>query len=47
MNKIFAKENQKIELTKDIMNMRESVRPTFGVQINDGPEHTMVGPDYR
>ncbi|CDW73968.1 UNKNOWN [Stylonychia lemnae] len=47
LNSMFAKENQKIEVTKDIMNVRDSVRPTYGVSIQDGPDHTMIGPDYK
>lgn len=29
------------------MNVRESVKPTYGVSIMDGVEFSMQGPDYK
>eukprot|EP00347_Sterkiella_histriomuscorum_P015878 403355339 len=36
INKIFAKESQRIDLSKDNMNMRDAMKPTFGVFLNEG-----------
>lgn len=41
----FAKENGKTELNINNMNLREIVKPTFGVEIKDG-EDIHRGPEY-
>lgn len=43
--KIFSKENQRTELNKDNMNLKDIVKPTFGVGIIDGNEVNR-GPTY-
>lgn len=46
MYKIFSKENQSTEQSKDIMNVRDNVKPTYGVSLKEGNDFNLEGPDY-
>lgn len=45
MMKAFSKDNQKVEIIKENMNLREIVKPTFGVEIKEGGDIAR-GPEY-
>lgn len=47
LEKMFQKENQKVFVSQDVMNVSEGVKPTYGVNLKEGREINLTGPEYK